>query len=190
VHKRDGRGTEPPDPLLARLAQHVAPGAGEPTRSGKKRRTRPVPRWRWDDTTSCVLCDEDNDPAHPNSPYCVRDRKIVTSETQARSRQRAKDAKALLTNPAAPREHTFTDTGYTGPLGVAVQGTTADQVRTLYGALLSAVDLARENTDGFKTSTTAETEWVLKHLRATVRAVRNLNELLGPLLYGSTLEDE
>jgi len=189
VHKRDGRGTEPPDPLLARLAQHVAPGAGEPARSGKKRRTRPVPRWRWDDTTSCVLCDEDNDPAHPNSPYCVRDRKIVTSQTQARSRQRAKDATALLTNPSAPREHTFTDTGYTGPLGVAVQGPTADQVRVLYGALLSAVDLARANTDGYKPSTDPDAEWVLKHLRRVARAARNLNEVLGPALYGPPSED-
>ncbi len=185
MQRGDTDRTNEPTTLLAKPSQHVASANSEPDRAGKKRRTRLVPHRRPDGTTECVLCEEDNDPDHPNSPYCARDRSIVTSETQARSRQRASNARALLADPAAPHEHTFTNTGYTGPLGVAVQGQAADQVRALYGALLSAVDLARANTDGYKTSTTPDAEWVLKHLRGVARAARNLNEVLGPALYGT-----
>jgi len=184
VESRDAGGTEPPDPLLARVAQHVAPVAAEPARGAKKRRTRPVPRWRRDGTTHCVLCDEDNDPDHPNSPYCALHRKIVTSQTRPARGRTPRRPRRCSATPPRRAGHTFTNTGYAGPLGVSVQGPTADQVRALYGALLSALDLARVNTDGFKTAPNPDAEWVLKHLREVARAARALNEVLGPALYG------
>ena len=132
-------------------------------------------------------CTRDRDPAHPRSPYCPEHRQQARSESQARSRERRKAAADLLGVLKAPRRHTLTDGTYTGPLGVALTPDAASAARDVYGRLLVALTAASTNTHGYKARKPADpqTEYVLTQLRDLAAAVADLNEVIGPALYGS-----
>ena len=135
-------------------------------------------------------CTRDRDPAHPRSPYCPEHRQQARSDSQARSRERRTASADLLGVLKAPRRHTLTDGTYTGPLGVALTPDAASTVRDVYGRLLVALTAARTNTHGFTARQPADpqTEFVLTQLREVADAVEDLNEVLGPALYGNKPE--
>lgn len=62
----------------------------------------------------------------------------------------------------------------------------ATELREHYGQLLSQIETARRNTNGFvpKQDISPESRFMLNQLRAVVKAVQDLNETFGPVLYG------
>lgn len=144
------------------------------------RKPKPRPRLFPDGTLRCFLCDEPNDPPGSNAARCTKHKKAKKAEVEKQSKERGKQGRSLLRRLSEPTTHSFPDSAYTGPLGVAVLPSKASEIRDLYGRLLTVVEAARrpvhEEDDEQDRSRRQE---------AVLAAVHDLNGVLGPVLYGT-----